>query len=67
MKKVLQNETVRKNGTELTENEKIKIDQVSNKLIRVFDANKNGKLEYQECVSAFCTLCKGSIQAKIKY
>ena len=33
----------------------------------MFDTNKNGKLEFQEAVTAFCILCKGSVEAKIKY
>ena len=36
-------------------------------MIKVFDTNKNGKLEYQEAVSAFCVLCKGSVLSKLKY
>ena len=67
LKKVLESETIKKEGRNLSANEKIKIDQISNKLVKVFDTNKNGKLEYQEAISAFCTFCKGSVQAKIKY
>ena len=33
----------------------------------MFDTNKNGKLEFQEAVSALCVLCGGSMQSKIKY
>ena len=35
--------------------------------MKIFDTNKNGKLEYSEAVSAFCILCKGSIHSKLKY
>lgn len=35
--------------------------------MKVFDTNKNGKLEFNEAISAFCILCKGSVQAKLKY
>ena len=35
--------------------------------MKVFDTNKNGKLEFQEAVAAFCILCKGSVQSKLKY
>lgn len=35
--------------------------------MKVFDTNKNGKLEFQEAIAAFCVLCKGSIQSKLKY
>ena len=35
--------------------------------MKVFDTNKNGKLEFQEAVAAFCVLCKGSVQSKLKY
>ena len=38
-----------------------KIDAICKKLIKIFDTNKNGKLEYMEAVSAFCALCKGSV------
>lgn len=51
----------------VSENEKLKIDIISKKLLKVFDCNKNGKLEYQEAISAFCVLCRGSIQSKIMY
>ena len=50
----------------MTENDQIKIDSIATKLMKVFDTNKNGKLEYQEAISAFCILCPGSIQAKLK-
>ena len=56
-----------KNGRELTDNDEIRIEQLAKKVIKVFDTNKNGKLEFQEAVSAFCALCKGSIQSKIKF
>jgi len=67
LKKVITEEMTKANGTPPTENEKIKMDQIAKKLIKVFDTNKNGKLEYQEAVSAFCVLCKGSVLAKLKY
>ena len=35
--------------------------------MKVFDTNKNGKCEFQEAVAAFCVLCKGSVQSKLKY
>ena len=67
LKKVISEEMTRANGTAPTENEKIKMDQIAKKLIKVFDTNKNVKLEYQEAVSAFCVLCKGSVLSKLKY
>ena len=66
MRNVIAEETV-KGGAELSENDEIRIEQLAKKVIKVFDTNKNGKLEFQEAVSAFCALCKGSIQSKIKY
>jgi hypothetical protein len=54
-------------GCECSANEKLKIDRIAKKLLKVFDTNKNGKLEFQEAVSAFCILCKGSIETKIKF
>jgi len=67
LKKVIGEERLKATGKALSDNEKIKIDQISKKLMKVFDTNKNGKLEFQEAISAFCVLCKGSIQAKLKY
>jgi len=61
LKKVICNETEKVIGKPLSANEKLKIDAIAKKLIKVFDTNKNGKLEYQEAISAFCILCKGSI------
>ena len=40
---------------------------IAKKLMKIFDTNKNGKLEYQEAISAFCIFCKGSIESKIKH
>jgi len=67
LKKVIGQEKLKATGKALTDNDSIKIDQISKKLVKVFDTNKNGKLEFQEAVAAFCILCKGSIQAKLKY
>jgi hypothetical protein len=52
---------------ELTDNENIKINDLSRRIIKVFDTNKNGRLEFTEAVSAFCILTQGSIQSKIKH
>lgn len=41
---------------ELDDNEHIKINELTKKIIKVFDTNKNGKLEFTEAVSAFCIL-----------
>jgi Ca2+-binding EF-hand superfamily protein len=54
-------------GTHLSDNDILKIDLICKKLIKLFDINKNGKLEFTELVSAFCILCKGSIEQKLKY
>ncbi len=43
------------------------MNSLSTKLVKIFDANRNGKLSYQEAISAFCILCRGSMQAKLKY
>ena len=67
LKKVISDEQLKLTGKELSPNDKIKIDNIAKKLMKVFDTNKNGKLEFQEAVSAFCVLCKGSIQSKLKY
>jgi len=67
LKKVICEESHKHTGTECTKNDMLKIDAIAKKLVRIFDTNKNGKLEYQEAVSAFCVLCKGSIHAKLKY
>lgn len=67
LKKVICAELHKAHGHEACPNDKIKMDQIAKKLVKVFDANKNGKLEYQEAVSAFCTLCRGSVQSKLKY
>jgi hypothetical protein len=60
-RKVIEGEKQKLENRQLSENEKIKIDQISKKLMKVFDTNKNGKLEFHEAISAFCILCKGSI------
>jgi len=52
---------------ELSENQKLKVNSLSTKLVKIFDTNRNGKLSYQEAISAFCILCRGSMQAKLKY
>lgn len=67
LKKVICAELHKAHGEEPCPNDKIKMDAIAKKLVKVFDTNKNGKLEYQEAVSAFCTLCRGSIQSKLKY
>ena len=64
---VICSEVSKARGCECSANEKLKIDRIAKKLLKVFDTNKNGKLEFQEAVSAFCILCKGSIETKIKY
>jgi len=64
---VIGDEQLKETGKLLTENEKMKIENIAKKLMKVFDTNKNGKLEFQEAVSAFSLLCKGSIQSKLKY
>ena len=46
LKKVIFSETLETTGKELSINDKIKIDLVSKKLVKIFDTNKNGKLEY---------------------
>ena len=66
-KKVVASEKLKVAKKPLTDNEKIKVDQIARKLMKVFDTNKNGKLEFQEAVAAFCILCKGSVQSKLKY
>lgn len=66
-KKVVAGEKQKLTGQALSENEKIKVDQIAKKLMKVFDTNKNGKLEFQEAIAAFCVLCKGSVQSKLKY
>ena len=67
LKKVICHELHKACGHEPCPNDKIKMDTIAKRLVKVFDANKNGKLEYQEAVSAFCTLCRGSVQSKLKY
>lgn len=67
LKKIICSEVHKAHGSEPCPNDKIKMDTIAKKLIKVFDTNKNGKLEYQEAVSAFCILCRGSIQAKLRY
>lgn len=67
MKKVICSEIHKAHGQDPCPNDKIKMDAIAKKLVKVFDTNKNGKLEYQEAVSAFCILCRGSVQAKLKY
>ena len=66
-KKVVCAEYHKHEGKEACSNDILKVDAISKKLLKVFDTNKNGKLEFQEAVSAFCILCKGSVQSKIKY
>jgi hypothetical protein len=61
MKKVICSEIKLQRKTDVSDNEKIKIDSISKRLLKIFDCNKNGKLEYQEAVSAFCILCRGSV------
>jgi hypothetical protein len=65
--KVVKEETLKNTSKNLSDNDIIKIDLICKKLIKLFDANKNGKLEFTELVSAFCILCKGSIEQKLKY
>ena len=67
MKRAVFSEIAKQRGKLATTNDEMKIDVISKKLIRIFDTNKNGRLEYQEAISAFCVFCKGSIQNKIKY
>lgn len=67
LKKVICEEYHRHKGNKCSENDVLKIDLICKKLIKIFDTNKNGKLEYMEAVSAFCALCKGSVQSKLKY
>ena len=50
-----------------SENQKLKIDKVCKRLVKIFDTNKNGRLEYQEVVCALCVFCKGSVQQKLKW
>ena len=45
-RKVCASEISAQQGRDLSENEKLKIDQISVKLASVFDTNKNGKLEF---------------------
>lgn len=61
VKKIISSEIKLQRKSEVTANEKIKIDSISKKLLKIFDCNKNGKLEYQEAVSAFSILCRGSV------
>ena len=67
LKKVICSEIHKAHGADPCPNDRIKMDAIAKKLVKVFDTNKNGKLEYQEAVSAFCILCRGSVQAKLKY
>ena len=67
LKKVICDETHRHTGSECSGPDLEKIASISKLLVKIFDSNKNGKLEYQEAVSAFCMLCRGSVQSKIKY
>ena len=60
-------ETHKHSGKEVCDNDRLRIDAISKKLVKIFDTNKNGKLEYYEAVSAFCILCKGSVHNKLKY
>lgn len=52
---------------DLTANQKIQVDQTVSKLYTAFDLDGNGILDYQEVSAALVILCKGSIEAKIKY
>lgn len=45
-KKVVASEKLKNQKKPLTDNEKIKVDQIARKLMKVFDTNKNGKLEF---------------------
>lgn len=46
LKKVIMSETEKNVGKALTPNEVLKIDSISKRLLKIFDTNKNGKLEY---------------------
>ena len=46
LKKVICEERHKHQGSDCTSNEITKIDAISKKLVKIFDANKNGKLEY---------------------
>lgn len=52
---------------EISENDLLRINTTTKRLIKLFDTNKNGKLEFTEAVSALCVLCGGAVQGKIKY
>lgn len=61
LKKIICQETHKHTGKAVCENDKTKVEQICKRLVKIFDTNKNGKLEYQEAVSAFCSLCRGSV------
>jgi len=61
LKRAVFSEIIKQRGKLATTNDEMKIDVISKKLIKIFDTNKNGRLEYQEAISAFCVFCKGSI------
>lgn len=44
--KVICSEVSKARGCECSANEKLKIDRIAKKLLKVFDTNKNGKLEF---------------------
>ena len=46
LKKVICTELHKCHGHEACENDKIKIDNISKRLVKVFDTNKNGRLVY---------------------
>ena len=58
---------VRCNGSDLSDNMKMKMDSTLISLYSLFDIDKNGILKSDEVCAALCILCKGSIASKIKF
>lgn len=55
------------NGSNLSDNAKMKMDSMLISLYSMFDIDKNGILKSDEVAAALVVLCKGSMASKIKF
>ena len=54
-------------NTQMSDNQRIKMDGMLISLYTLFDIDKNGILKADEVAAALCVLCKGSMASKIKF